>query len=261
MDILELRSYSAPEVPEACCRVHKTLWWRHNMAIDKLRDSEGHMARNMDYWIINTAQVLFLPWAHFPMAMVYLVPPMQCAFKVCHRNLASRLPDMASCCWDGTFHLLGISIVRKYHTYYHISCHKFRYSSDTVSSIHIHSIQLIYIYIHILISYIQVCTPSLHSFRSRYSTMIWCCGEWCGEWVAHLHPHSISSMTPQRAQWDRGLLQASGVSQWSKGSAPWPWMTPLYLETMTSIDKLALHACSITQIRAAMQTYCNIQQS
>ena len=66
------------------------------MAIDKLRDSEGHMARNMDYWIINTAQVLFLPWAHFPMAMVYLVPPMQCAFKVCNRNLASRLPDMAS---------------------------------------------------------------------------------------------------------------------------------------------------------------------
>ena len=148
------------------------------MAIDKLRDSEGHMARNMDYWIINTAQVLFLPWAHFPMAMVYLVPPMQCAFKVCHRNLASRLPDMASCCWDGTFHLLGISIVRKYHTYYHISCHKFRYSSDTVSSIHIHSIQLIYIYIYIYTySYIQVCTPSLHSFRSRYSTMIWCCGE------------------------------------------------------------------------------------
>ena len=120
------------------------------------------MARNMDYWIINTAQVLFLPWAHFPMAMVYWVSPMQCAFKVCHRNLASRLPDMASCCWDGTFHLLGISIVRKYHTYYHISCHKFIYSSTTVSSIHIHSIQLIYIYIHILI-YIYIYSR-LHSF-------------------------------------------------------------------------------------------------
>ena len=152
MDTPELGCNSGPEAPKASCRLHKTPWWRPTWQLNamKFRTTEtssevqkGIRQETWITWILNTAQVLFLPWAYtflwpwlgFPRCSV----PSRSATETWHRGYQTWLPVAGMALFISRV-LLGISILRNYRTYYHISCHIPKYNHTVQLSTYYHII-------------------------------------------------------------------------------------------------------------------------